>query len=204
MGSLMELRHRMMMDSMPDDLRLPSDYEKIPYVTADGNQVIRTNYIPDRYDEFHLRFKDVGINGTLLSAGAGTYQIVMIGGAGGAGWYYRYFSSSTISATADYVSGVWYDADIDTNGILHTNGKAITCPYEAPLDGTATNLYLFERRNWTQRCTGSLSEFWIKNNGQYKMYLIPCRRKSDQKVGMYDTVSKTFFTSARSDFIAGT
>ena len=165
MGGLMELRYRMMMDSIPDYLRLPSDYEKRPYVTADGNQVIRTDYIPDRYDEFHLRLMNVGVNGTLLSVGSGTYQIVMIGGSGGAGWYYRYFSSSTLPVAADYVSGVWYDADIDTNGTLHTNGKMFTCPYEAPLDGTATNLYLFERRNWTQRYTGSLSEFWIKNNG---------------------------------------
>jgi len=46
MGGLMELRYRIMMNGMPDYLRLPSDYEKIPYVTADGNQVIRTDYIP--------------------------------------------------------------------------------------------------------------------------------------------------------------
>lgn len=189
---------------MPDYLQLPSAYEKIPYVTANGNQVIRTDYILDRYDEFHLKFKDVNVNGTLLSAGNGTYQTVLIGGSGGAGWYYRYFSSSTISATAEYVSGVWYDVDIDTNGILYTNGKTFTSPYEAPLDGTATSLYLFERRNWTQRYIGSLSEFWIKNNGKFKMYLIPCIRKSDQKVGMYDTIGKIFYTSARSDFIAGT
>ena len=204
MSGLMDIRRRIMMDGTPDYLRLPSDYEKIPYVTADGNQVIRTNYIPIQYDEFHARFRDMNVSGTLLSAGNNTYQIVLIGGSGGTGWYYRYFNSSTVTVTADYASGIWYDIDIDSDGTLHTNGKTFACAYEAPLDGTATNLYLFERRSWMQRYVGSLSEFWIKNNGQYKMYLIPCIRKSDQKVGMYDTVSKTFFTSARSDFIAGT
>ena len=206
MGSLMELRYRIMMDSMPYYLRLPSDYEKIPYVTADGNQALRTDYIPEQYDEFHVRFKGINVNGTILSAGNGTYQTVLIGGSGGSGLYYRYFNSSTISVTANYVSGVWYDIDIDSEGTLYTNNITFTSAYQAPLDGTATNLYLFERRNWSQRYSGSISEFWIKNNGEFKMYFIPCIRKSDQKVGMYDTISKTFFISpaGRNDFIAGT
>lgn len=202
MGGLMELRYRMMMDGMPDYLKLPSDYEKIPYVTADGNQVIRSDYVPVRYDEFHIRFN--GVNGTLLSAGTGTYPLVLISGFSSTGWYYKNMNSTTVSVTAQYAANTWYDVDIDSDGTLHTNGKSFACAYQAPLDGTATNMYLFERRNWSSRYTGSVSEFWIKNNGEYKMYLIPCIRKSDQKVGMYDTVSKTFFTSARNDFIAGT
>jgi prophage tail gpP-like protein len=87
--------------------------------------------------------------------------------------------SDTTNVESEYTLNEWYDIDIDGDGTLHTNGIIVACPYEAPLDGTATNLYLFERRNWTQRYIGSVSEFWIKNNGVYKMYLIPCRRKSD-------------------------
>ena len=205
MSGLMNIRRQIIMDGMPDYLRLPSAYEKLPYITADGNQVLRIGYHPVQYDEFHIRFNGVG-SGTILSAGAGTYQLIMIGGLSATGWYYRYFSSTTVNASAGYAAGQWYDVDIDSNGTMHTNGKTFACPYEAPLDGTATDLYLCERRNWSTRYTGSIAEFWIKNNGIYKMYLIPCRQKSDQKVGMYDTISKTFFTSpaGRSDFIAGT
>ena len=147
MGSLMELRYGIMMNGMPDYLRLPSAYEKIPYVTADGNQSLRTTYVPVQYDEFHIRFKGANVNGTLLSAGTGTYQTVLIGGFGGSGWYYRYFASSTISANAGYVAEQWHDIDIDSEGVLHTNDKTFTSPYQSALDGTATNLYLFERRN---------------------------------------------------------
>lgn len=199
----MEIRHRIMMDSIPYYLRLPSAYEKILYVTANGNQAIRTDYVPVQYDEFHIRFKGLNVNGTLLSAGINTYQTVLIGGSGGAGWYYRYFNSSTITASAGYTQGQWYDIDIDSEGVLHTNNKTFTSPYKSALDGTATSLYLFERRNGAQPYSGNVSEFWIKNNSKFKMYLIPCRRKSDQKVGMYDTISKTFFVSAKNDFIAG-
>lgn len=189
------------MDGIPGYLRLPSAYEKIPYITADGNQVIRSGYIPVRYDEFHIRFN--GVSGTLLSAGTGTYPLVLISGFSNTGWYYKNMNSDTVSVTAQYAANTWYDVDIDSDGTLRTNGESYACAYQAELDGTATDMYLFERRNWTSRYTGSVSEFWIKNNGEYKMYLIPCIRKSDQKVGMYDTVSKTFYTSARNDFIAG-
>jgi hypothetical protein len=41
-------------------------------------------------------------------------------------------------------------------------------------------------------------------NGTLVRYLIPAKRNSDNVVGMYDTVSKTFFTNAGSGaFIAG-
>ncbi len=193
------------MAGLPDYLQLPTIYEKLPYVIADGNQAIRTDYVPVRYDEFHLRLN--GAQGTILSAGVGTYQTILISGFSSTGWYCRYFSSLTHSVQANYIANTWYDVDIDSTGIVTTNGQTFSCPPDAvELDGTATNLYLFERRNWSSRYSGSVSEFWIKNNGKYKMYLIPCRRKSDQKVGMYDTISKTFFTSpsGRNDFIAGT
>lgn len=95
MGSLMNLRYRIMMDGTPDYLRLPSDYEKIPYVTADGNQVIRSDYVPVRYDEFHVRFN--GVYGTLLSAGAGTYPLLLLGGFSQTGWYYKNMNSTTVN-----------------------------------------------------------------------------------------------------------
>ena len=198
----MELRHRMIMDGMPDYLRLPSAYEKIPYITTNGNQALRTMYEPVLGDEFHVRFN--GSSGTILSAGAGTYQLVLIGGFSNTGWYCKCFSSATCNVQPNYVVDVWYDLDIDASGTVTTNNQTFLCPPEAELDGTATTLWIAERRNATQQYTGSIAEFWIKNNGKYKMYLIPCRRKSDQKVGMYDTISKTFYVSARSDFIAGT
>ena len=203
MGSMMGLRRRIMMCNVSDPSPLPSAYEKLPYITADGNQSLRPNYFPVKDDEFHVRYK--GQNGTLFSAGVNTYQLVLISGFSSTGWYYKYFSSATGSANFLLSNNSWYDLDIDKNGVLTIDGKSITVPYEAPLDGSSgTDLWIAERRSWTTRYTGSIAEFWIKNSGEFKMYLIPCIRKSDQKVGMYDTISKTFFTSARNDFIAGT
>lgn len=198
----MELRHMTMTNGVPDYLRLPSIYEKLPYVTANGNQSLRTSYYPVLGDEVHFRFK--GVDGTILSAGNGTYQMVFIGGFANTGWYCRYFTSTTYNIRADYSADTWYDVDVDASGTLITNGKTYSLSPVSELDGTATDMWIAERRSAMQRYNGSIAELWIKNNGKYKMYLIPCRRKSDQKVGMYDTISKTFFVSSRNDFIAGT
>lgn len=184
------------------DEALPSDYEQLPYITADGNQSLRTNYIPVQNDEFHIRYK--GQNGTLISAGNNTYQLLLVGGFSYTGWYYKYFSNAAGSAAFELSTNSWYDIEIDKNGVMRIDGKSVTVPYEAALDGTATDLWIAERRNGSTGYSGSIAEFWIKNNDEYKMRLIPCRRNSDQKVGMYDTVSETFFASSKNDFIAGT
>lgn len=188
------------MATLEDELSLPSAYEKISYITADGNQSLRTTYFPEQNDEIHVRYK--GQNGTLFSAGVGTYQLVLISGFSQTGWYFKYFSSATGSANFGLVTDDWYDLDINSSGTLSIDGHTLTVPYEAPLDGTTgLDLWIAERRNWSARYTGSIAEFWIKNSGKYKMYLIPCRRKSDQKIGMYDAISKTFYVSSRNDFI---
>lgn len=180
---------------------LPTGYEKLSYITANGNQSLRLNYTPVQNDEFHIRYK--GQNGTLMSAGTGTYQLVLVSYTSNQGWYFRYFSSTALNVS-NLSSDTWYDLNIDETGTLTIGGASIAGTYGAELDGTATDLWIAERRNESTLYTGSIAEFWIKNNGQYKVYLIPCKRNSDDKVGMYDTISHTFFTSSRSDFIAGT
>lgn len=116
----MDIRRRIIMDGIPEHLRLPSAYEKIPYITADGNQSLRTNYEPILGDELHIRFK--GISRTLLSAGTGTYQVVLIGGFSNTGWYCKFFSSTTYNVTSSCSATTWYDLDIDSDGTVATNG----------------------------------------------------------------------------------
>ena len=188
MGNIIELRRRIIMGGIaPEPSLIPPGYEQISYITSDGNQSLRTTYVPVMGDEFHI----VLLQGGFASNGHNS------------GWYCKFFSSATYYVTPNCSPTTWYDIDIDSTGILTTNNQTFTCSTQAELDGTAKTLWIAERKNGTARYIGNIAEFTITNNGQYKMNLIPCRRLSDQKVGMYDTVSKTFLTSALSDFIAG-
>lgn len=200
---MMELRRLIIAGGRRSEL--PAEYSKLPYITADGNQSLRLDYVPVQNDEFHCRFT-IGSNyGTkaLISAGTGSYQLVLLTMADYAGFFYRYFSAGSAARwAASYVKDTWYDIDIDKTGLCVSNGASVTCPYGGALDGNDTTLWLFQRRNATSNYIGSMSEFWITNNGEYKVKLIPCLRKSDNKAGMYDTVSKTFYGSSLNDFIA--
>lgn len=51
---------------------------------------------------------------------------------------------------------------------------------------------------------GDIFEFRITENNATILDFIPCYRKSDRKPGMYDTVTKQFFTnSGTGEFILG-
>lgn len=76
--------------------------------------------------------------------------------------------------------------------------------------GTANNdnIALFNRSvtnpNTSRDIGLEVYSFYIKKSGTLIRNLIPCRRKSDNAVGMYDLVNDTFYTNiGTGDFIAG-
>lgn len=74
--------------------------------------------------------------------------------------------------------------------------------------GKARTIYMFCCNvNGTagQHCYARIWDVWIKDgSGNLVFEGIPCRRNSDKKIGMYDTVSSKFFSSASStSFTAG-
>lgn len=81
-----------------------------------------------------------------------------------------------------------YTGNISASGTVL--GDNLNCSYNLLLlsrgtAGTAANNFL-----------GRLYSFAIKENGTLIQNLIPCRRNSDNVLGMYDTVSQTFLTNA--------
>lgn len=69
------------------------------------------------------------------------------------------------------------------------------CSYDVStitFGGTTTNLKLFYGYNANTK--GKIAYYkHVKSNTSYE--LIPCYRKSDNEIGMYDTVSQTFYTN---------
>ena len=201
---MIELRRQIIAGGRRSEL--PAGYTKLPYITADGNQSLRTSYVPVQNDEFHCRFTiGSGASSThgLFSAGTGTYQLLLLTGFSNTGFYYKFFSSATGEVKPNLAKNTWYDADINSSGTLSLNGGTWTRAYTNAIDGANNTLWLFQRRDGSGKWFGNISEFWITNNSVDKIRLIPCLQKSDNKAGMYDTVSKTFYGSSLNDFIAG-
>jgi hypothetical protein len=158
-------------------------------------------------DEIYIKFSPLRQENqeAVFSAGTGTYQFVIISQGNGT-TYVRAFSSSADSYNLRFFDNAELELhSYQDGGTYKTLFRNITANTQhtytnnsiANLDGSATNFYLFRRRNSASLYRGKIFAFWAKDsNGNYVANYIPCYRKSDGEIGMYDTVSKAFFASA--------
>jgi len=198
---LMAIRRSLMMQQMS---RLPTEYQEVEYILATGNQYLLTDYIPKRYDSFKIDFAPTASSASyrsLISAGTGNYQLIILltGNVTATSVnYLKYFSTGDAATfLSPMVIDQRYTMELKDDGTLYLDGQRLgNSPYGGQLDGNNVTLSIFRRRNYTSQYFGKLYFVEITNNGIKQMELIPCVRKSDSKPGMYDTVTKTFYTNA--------
>lgn len=186
----------------PTPARLPSEYQELDYIQSTGTQWIDTGYTPVQNDE--LEIKNVickpltSTHQALFSAGTGTYQWILLisqkSDNAVLSGYYKYFSSgnadeisithnlNTAKTVKSNSTGLYYG---DTNVGSLSYGGAVN-----------TTLRLLIRANGATPATAQIGEVTIKNGDTLKRNMIPCYRKSDNAVGMYDLVEKKFFGNA--------
>ena len=183
---------------------VPSEYKKVEYLESTGTQYIYTN-VPGRYG-IECRAKvswtssgDVAIFGARKAV---SDRIMLI---------HQYPSNRwTLGYGASYTGLSW----IDFNTIYDVESKA--CPGEQYLKINGTTVYTGTdsteySNNFNMSlfaCTnGSSSNINLKSSARIYslsaklddvdvLNVVPCLRKSDNKPGMYDTVSQTFYTNA--------
>ena len=204
-------RRLMLRNTSGGDGGLPSEYQQVEWISTSAalrNAFINTAYTPHIGDEVYLKFSPASVNQCCpCSAGTGTYQFIAITQGNGQ-TYIRAFSNSSVGFTLGYSanSELEFHSYLD-NGTYKTLFKNISAGTQhtytnttiAELDGSAINLYLFRRRNNNSIYSGKIFAFWAKDsNGNFIANYVPCYRKNDGVIGMYDTTSRSFFTSANS------
>ena len=201
------MRRRMMMQQKQGG-SLPDGYQQVEWIGCTGTQYIKTNYEPVQYDELDATFlinSNQGNNSKVYwSAGTGDYQFILLTNSGNL--YYKYFATGdAVRMSSSYrpldsrmnysinSSGIITTTNLETGAVL----TSATSAYTAPIDSTDKSLYIFRRSDGTTTFfRGRLYKFIIINNGTLKLNLIPCYRKSDNEIGLYDTVGRTFYTNA--------
>lgn len=194
-------------------VRLPPEYQEVEYLESTGTQFIQTNYFPKQYDEITCDFStSVFTSGstfwTLLSAGTGTDQLIVLlannttGSAPAVGAYYKYFASGNATKFNFYPTiNKKYRLHIGADGSISCNGYTASSSYKGSVN---TNLFLMMRANNSSPFKGKIFSFKVENDGQKELDLVPCYRKSDNEIGMYDLVTGSFFTNAGTgSFVAG-
>lgn len=184
---------------------LPAEYQQVDYIESSGTQYIDTGYKPNERSEYELDFEFAEfyesitgfvfgsrISGTQEATGF-TANVSSINKYNylGRGSFYAEIRNNELSLNTNYNFKIKNDGFI-VNGIT----KDTT---QNTLTGIATfNLYIFNSNNGSLS-TGSkikLKKFKIYENNVTVKNFIPCYRKSDNVVGLYDLVNKVFYTNA--------
>lgn len=192
---------------------LPPIYQQIDYLQSNGTQYIDTGIFPSNSLGFDCTFTPYssisGVNGSFgcifggrVTTGRKDYQLTT---------YMKDSYLGTLRNGYSSNNGVEYDAGLLGSGIRQT-AKLRNLQYTAP-NGTVTaiasypeysgklySIYLFglnQSDTFIQSGRGCAIFKMVFYDGNTRIAnFVPCVRKSDSEPGMYDTVSKTFYTNA--------
>ena len=179
-------------------LGLPAWYQKCSFLESDGNQYLSIDdYIPQIGDSLSTSFvRMYDNNGTILSAGTGDYQLIVITGIDQKPLYFKYFTSG--AATYKFFVGKRekpYNLRFFSDGKILFDGTEINSEVKKPKSAVNTNLHLFIRASLQQGFAGKILGFQAERSGETILNLVPTLRSSDGKPGMLDTVSKKFYVN---------
>lgn len=191
---------------------LPSEYQQVEYIKGTGTQWLDTGYVATNgmKAEYEVMYdSDIQtINGGYIvgshntsspySRNGGYYNnsVTVKGWELGYGNYYPK-SSATINYNQKYKVEF---STFSGNGYLILDGVRLV--YNTEINGMASNTHVMLFTNaMTNREGGSKTiakVYYVKILDAYDNLIrsyVPCYRKSDQVIGMYDLVTKTFLVN---------
>lgn len=206
---------------------LPSAYQQVEYIAADGNQVIDTGVLASNHGEgirYIFRGNVTAYQSTALiywfgalanSCRSGNVFVntashigMLIGGSGSEG-YMSYDALPAIGSDFELIAqGTSKNAN---NCVVTINGTQFIKGTLVDSEMPNTNIYLFTANGTSAANTanrkyyGKLYSFTMEAaDGNPIRNFLPCYRRADGVIGLYDTVESVFYTNQGSgDFTRG-
>ena len=185
--------------------RLPSAYQEVEYIASTGTQAILTDIpcqLPLKTDidimfttNNNSYFCGTQYGGVRICSGGNYSRYIH--------WAFRkYQNDGNIDTNVRYLLSTTLE---NGNQSVRKDGNAVISKTlaltEAELSRMSGNLGLFamwynDTQSFTQFAKARCYGVKISSADNLLGDFIPCYRKSDGEIGMYDTVSKTFYTNA--------
>ena len=193
--------------------RLPKEYQEVKYIESTGTQYINTEYYPNlntRY-ELDVQFIDLSyeqMNGIAGGVALGSSYIRMgIGITIGTRRYWAVANENIQKTTSDtyrhlcwidFKNGTYgYDENVYYKSVPSFANPApihLFCRFGNNVYSSTIDCYCKEK---LYGCKLYENEVLVRN-------MVPCYRKSDNVIGMYDLVNNKFYTNAGTgEFIKG-
>ena len=174
--------------------RLPQEYQEVEYIESTGTQYIDTEVTGTTTSGLTTYLDAQGTSKALSSN-------VLFSANGGANAGQWFGFGNTWSSGTGAISDVSYDTRIQVNvtfgtkveytlnGVTYSRNGSIGSGTSKIFHGNAGGGNIFY-------CNAKLYSCKIWNNNILVRDLIPCYRKSDNVIGMYDLVNGVFYTNA--------
>lgn len=183
---------------------IPNDLVVLEYIESTGTQYIDTGFKPNQDTKISITV-DFPLSGTAwlyggrTSAGSNSLGFLSEGGN-----RYRFDYASSINELVTKPTGK-FTIDSDKNK-CYINGELVfTATYTT--FASPVNMYIFNNNNNGSLSGGSSAKLYncrIYDNGTLIRDFIPAKRISDSKCGLWDKVTKAFYSnSGTGDFTAG-
>lgn len=193
------------------DSRVPNTYDELEYI---GNSSSGTNYYIDSgfKPNQNTRMVVVATPQTITNNprmfGTGPFDnLAFVGNIESTNppkFYFKFGqTSSWYTTSAEAVAGVKHTFDLSKNG-YYIDGTLVGTPTESTFQLT-TNIGLFNapavsKFANSETFIGLIHSSQIYDDGTLIRDYIPVRRKSDNKIGMYDAVNNTFTTAVNTSY----
>ena len=188
--------------------KLPSEYTEVEYLESSGNQYIETDHIPTIYDSIETKFSanstpsDKNLYGSRLNTNREDYSI-WINTSANKGIAVHFPKTNLAKTNTQWI----YTDDIMSNPVVlkvtpqhcYVNNeiKYTFTDVRTPYDGSIKAVLFAHRYNTTiqNKWSGKIYYFKIWTNDTLVRDFVPCRRNSDNVLGMYDLVDGGFYTN---------
>ena len=185
------LYHDLIPQKVNKNAELPQEYQEVEYIESSGTQYIDTGV--SITNDIKV---DIAISFNQLGSGSNENIICSNGNYGNDRFLLLTSSKSLMwfgnikTITTDLVINTKYDIEI-TKTYVALNGTQT-----ATTDSSSGTLYLLASTGGSRYFYGKLYSCKIYNNGTLVRNFIPCYRKSDNVIGLYDSVNGVFYTNA--------
>ena len=185
--------------------RIPAEYQEVEYIYMPASAYINTGWIPSEGATFTIKFSSPITACYICGCGSNPRLAVSFGQ-----------SKTEIYNTSNGIGGIYAYNGLSTNKVYEVETYSTnTLDSYVKVDGEITKNNAAQNTNFDKSLpmligAWSYSSTSLRTGEQYIYYsrasvngidafeLIPCYRKEDDVVGMYDTVNNVFLTNAGS------
>lgn len=183
---------------------LPAAYQQVEYIESSGTQAIVTDRWLKQDTEIYCEFMYVGTGlGYLSTFGCASPSCGFSNSGDTHTTVYCSFGSAvdkTVAVLTNYFYNVFHTVLINSTDCTFDSTYSVSYSGTVSTENPASKIALFARSGadgvLARFSSRKIRAFEIREGGVLVTNLIPCYRKSDDVIGMYDTVTDTFYTNA--------